>query len=70
MYKLGFKEAEEAEIKLPTRVGSWRKHFGLNIIKVYAKNRLLYYFSIQKCLHIDLIVLRERKEEYINPNKA
>ena len=25
MYKLGFKEAEEPEIKLPTFVGSWRK---------------------------------------------
>ena len=25
MYKLGFKEAEEPEIKLPTLVGSWRK---------------------------------------------
>ena len=25
MYKLGFKEAEEPEIKLPTIVGSWRK---------------------------------------------
>ena len=25
MYKLGFKEAEESEIKLPTFVGSWRK---------------------------------------------
>ena len=24
-YRLGFKEAEEAEIKLPTVVGSWRK---------------------------------------------
>ena len=25
MYKLGFKEAEEPEVKLPTLVGSWRK---------------------------------------------
>ena len=25
MYKLGFKEAEEPEIKLPTFVASWRK---------------------------------------------
>ena len=25
MYKLGFKEAEEQEVKLPTFVGSWRK---------------------------------------------
>ena len=25
MYKLGFKEAEEPEIKLPTFTGSWRK---------------------------------------------
>ena len=25
MYKLGFEEAEEPEIKLPTFVGSWRK---------------------------------------------
>ena len=25
MYKLGFEEAEESEIKLPTFVGSWRK---------------------------------------------
>ena len=25
MYKLGFKEAEEVEIKLPTVVGSWKK---------------------------------------------
>ena len=25
MYKLGFKEAEEPEIKLPKSVGSWRK---------------------------------------------
>ena len=25
MYKLGFKEAEETEIKLPTFIGSWRK---------------------------------------------
>ena len=26
MYKLGFKKSEEPEIKLPTFVGSWRKH--------------------------------------------
>ena len=25
MYKLGFKEAEETDIKLPTFIGSWRK---------------------------------------------
>ena len=25
MYKLGFKEAEEPEIKLPTFAGPWRK---------------------------------------------
>ena len=25
MYKLGFKKAEELEIKLPTLIGSWRK---------------------------------------------
>ena len=25
MYKLGFKETEEAEIKLPTFIGSWSK---------------------------------------------
>ena len=25
MYKLGFKKAEELEIKLPTLTGSWRK---------------------------------------------
>ena len=25
MYKLGFKEAEEPEVKLPTFTGSWRK---------------------------------------------
>ena len=25
MYKMGFKEAEETEIKLPVFVGSWRK---------------------------------------------
>ena len=25
MYKLGFEEAEEPEIKLPTFIGSWRK---------------------------------------------
>ena len=25
MYKLGFKESEESEIKLPTFIGSWRK---------------------------------------------
>ena len=25
MYKLGFKETEEPEIKLPTFVGTWRK---------------------------------------------
>ena len=25
MYKLGFEEAEEPEIELPTSVGSWRK---------------------------------------------
>ena len=25
MYKLGFEEAEEPEIKLPTFAGSWRK---------------------------------------------
>lgn len=47
-----------------------RKLFWPNITKVYVKNRLLYYLGIQKCLHIDLIVLRERKEEYISPNKA
>ena len=28
MYKLGFEEAEEPEIKLPTFVGSWRKQGG------------------------------------------
>ena len=26
MYKLGFKEAEEPEIKFPTFIASWRKH--------------------------------------------
>ena len=25
MYKMGFEEAEETEIKLPTFIGSWRK---------------------------------------------
>ena len=25
MYKLGFKEAKDSEIKLPTFIGSWRK---------------------------------------------
>ena len=25
MYKLGFEEAKEAQIKLPTFVGAWRK---------------------------------------------
>ena len=28
MYKVGFKEAEEPEIKLSTFVGSWRKQRG------------------------------------------
>ena len=28
MYKLGFEEAEEPEIKLPIFVGSWRKQGG------------------------------------------
>ena len=28
MYKLGFKEAEETESKLPTFLGSWRRQRG------------------------------------------
>ena len=56
--------------KLENATLNMSKLFWPNITKVYAKNRLLHYFSIQKCLHLDLIILRERKEEYINLNKA
>ena len=37
MYKLGFEEAEEPEIKLPTFIGSWRKQGNSRKISTSAK---------------------------------
>ena len=36
MYKLGFEEAEEPEIKLPTFIGSWRKQVDFRKISTSA----------------------------------
>ena len=47
MYKLGFKEAEEPEIKLPTSVGSWRK------LKELQKN--IYFCFIDSAKAFDSV---------------
>ena len=41
MYKLGFKEAEKPEIKLPTFVGSWRKQGSSKKTSTYASLTML-----------------------------
>ena len=38
MYKLGFEEAEEPEIKLPTFIGSWRKQVDFRKINCMESN--------------------------------
>ena len=45
MYKLGFKEAEESEIKLPTFVGSWRKQGNSRKISTSASLAMLKPFD-------------------------
>ena len=44
MYKLGFEEVEELEIKLPTLVGSWRKQG--NSRKISASLTMLKPLSV------------------------
>ena len=41
MFKLGFEEAEEPEIKLPTFVGSWRKQRDSRKISTFASLTML-----------------------------
>ena len=41
MYKLGFKEAEKPEIKLPTFVGSWRRQGSSKKTSTYASLTML-----------------------------
>jgi len=46
MYKLGFEEAEESEIKLPTFVGSWRKQGSSRKPSSYASLTMLKLLTL------------------------
>ena len=47
MYKLGFEEAEEPEIKLPTFVGSWRKQGSFIKTSISASLTVLKPLSVR-----------------------
>ena len=46
MYKLGFKEAEEPEVKLPTFIGSWRKQENSRKTSTSASLTMLTPFTV------------------------
>ena len=48
MYKLGFEEAEEPEIKLPTFVGSWRKQGSFIKTPISASLTMLKPLSVRR----------------------
>ena len=47
MYKLGFKEAEEPEIKLPTFAGPWRKQRTFSKTSTSASLTMLKPFTVR-----------------------
>ena len=63
MYKLGFKEAEEPEIKLPTIVGPWREQG--NSTKAFPSASLTVLKPVWIIINCEKFV---RKWEYQTPN--
>ena len=51
IHKLGFEEAEEPEIKLPTSVGSWRKQGSFIKTSISASLTLLKPVSVRITTH-------------------
>ena len=68
MYKLGFKVAEEPEIKLPAFVGSWRKQ--MNSRKTFASLNTLKSLTVLITTNCGKFLKRwEYRSLYLSPEK-
>ena len=70
MYKLGFKKAEELEIKLPTLIGSWRKQENSRKKSTSASLTLLQPLIVKITTNCGkFLKRREYQSTYLHPEK-
>ena len=62
MYKLGFEEAEEPEIKLPTFIGSWRKQVDFRKISTSASLTMLKSLTVWLTINYGKVLKRWVKQ--------
>ena len=69
MFKLGFEEAEEPEIKLPTFAGSWRKQRDSRKISAFASLTMLKSMNLWITKNWKILRDGNTKPPYLSPGK-